>query len=366
MAHQTALTLVERPSRERHDLSGHNPLISTLTYQSRSSRPPNPADFLTLLTKAKTRNRAVGLTGMLLLNEDRYFQWLEGPSDAVSQVWASIQNDARHSEVELLSRENASQRLFGDWDMKFVCPNHAFSAACDPLSSRLALPKALIEAAAKFALDQRAEALGSGIEDILRMGYDVPSVYSDLIQPAAHLLGDWWMDDRCSDFAITGALCCFQTVARRMAAVHMPVAAFSLSPRRVLIARPPGETHMLGTGLAGDLYRQAGWAVAVDYPTSNDEISENVGHQWLDALTLTASDVFTRVDRMNALAITIRRVRLSSLNPGLVIVVGGRAFAERPDLMAVVGADATYSHLAYAVEKTETCFQTNRGGRSVN
>jgi hypothetical protein len=76
--------------------------------------------------------------------------------------------------------------------------------------------------------------------------------------------------------------------------------------------------------------------------------------------------VFTRVDRMNALAITIRRVRLSSLNPGLVIVVGGRAFAERPDLMAVVGADATYSHLAYAVEKTETCFQTNRGGRSVN
>lgn len=70
-----------------------------------------------LLSVARSRNVREGLTGLLLFDGIHFVQWLEGPSDALARVWYSIQNDPRHSGVELMGDHEFPARLFRGWDM---------------------------------------------------------------------------------------------------------------------------------------------------------------------------------------------------------------------------------------------------------
>ena len=92
----------------------------------------------------------------------------------------------------------------------------------------------------------------------------------------------------------------------------------------------------------------------VEYPGSDLELVGLMQHLWFDAVSLTSSDVFAREHRVQDLAATIRAVRAASKNPKLVVLVGGRAFAERPNLLwTSAGADVGYASAGDAVENTE-------------
>jgi methanogenic corrinoid protein MtbC1 len=339
--------------------------ISTLTYQSRATKQPTSIELYGLLRKAKARNECADVTGMLVFKDARFFQWLEGPSDGLDAIWNSIQNDPRHKEIELLSRDSAQQRLFSQWDMRVTCPDDAFGLVRDPPTPQARLPIKLVGQAAKLAIDQRTEALQDGIEEVLHMGFDIVSVYSALVEPVAHRLGDLWMDDECSDAEIGVALGCLQAAVRRVSDLHAS-SILNVTPRHILVMPPPGEAHMLGIVLAGDLYREAGWLVEVEFPSSDEEVAAIAKAQWFDAVTVNLSDVFTRIDRIDALTNTVRTLRRNSINPNIVIMVGGRTFAEKPDLAALVGADAGYANVAYAVAKTKACFEGRETATTVN
>jgi methanogenic corrinoid protein MtbC1 len=343
----------------------YHPTIANLTYQSLAAEAQTPSELAALLAQAKVRNRSVGVTGMLLFNEGRFFQWLEGPPEGISELWASIQTDTRHRQIELLSQDQVQYRMFSEWDMRFVSQDTAFKEISDQRIARRALPATLIDAAAKLAIDQKVEALLDGFEDVVNMGYDVASVYAELVEPVAHRLGDWWLEELCNSAEIAIALCSLQMAARQLAQRHLPVAPTS-KPRQVLVAPQPAEPHMLGLTLVSDLYHQAGWFVDVAFPCSDEEIEALVHDKWFDVLTLTVSDVFPRYDAMDALAGTISKARGSSLNAGLVIVVGGRTFKEKPELGAIVGADSNYLNLAEAIEKVEACLKDKNLNYTLN
>jgi methanogenic corrinoid protein MtbC1 len=57
--------------------------------------------------------------------------------------------------------------------------------------------------------------------------------------------------------------------------------------------------------------------------------------------------------RMDTLATSIRRVRRVSRNPAVSIMVGGPAFVEHPELVALVGADATATDARQAALQAE-------------
>ena len=57
--------------------------------------------------------------------------------------------------------------------------------------------------------------------------------------------------------------------------------------------------------------------------------------------------------RLDALAAMIHEIRRASRNPALGVLVGGRVFAEQPELAVLVGADATATDGQQAVLKAE-------------
>ena len=62
-------------------------------------------------------NRALDVTGLLLVHEGYFLQVLEGPAEAVQRTYGRICNDPRHTEAKVLQAGPADRRLFANWNM---------------------------------------------------------------------------------------------------------------------------------------------------------------------------------------------------------------------------------------------------------
>lgn len=70
-----------------------------------------------ILIDARRCNKRDGITGALVCRHDIYLQLLEGPADKVDAAYGRIMRDDRHvNPIQLVSRD-ASERMFGGWDM---------------------------------------------------------------------------------------------------------------------------------------------------------------------------------------------------------------------------------------------------------
>jgi hypothetical protein len=94
--------------------------LASLVYRSRAVAPLSGYDLYELVQTAQRRNAAESITGLLLYEEGRFYQWLEGPPDAVARVMRSIAADPRHTGMELLSDKPAATRQFADWTMRLA------------------------------------------------------------------------------------------------------------------------------------------------------------------------------------------------------------------------------------------------------
>lgn len=88
-------------------------------YRSLTDLTPQDQGCRDLLAEARARNSQLGLTGHLHLEDGSFFQWLEGPSDAVADVMQMIRRDPRHRDLEVLSEGVQQERQFGEWTMGF-------------------------------------------------------------------------------------------------------------------------------------------------------------------------------------------------------------------------------------------------------
>jgi hypothetical protein len=93
-----------------------------LIYVSRAA-PGTDSQLPGLLTEARERNLSLSITGMLIFAHGSFMQQLEGDAEAVDEVYASILRDPRHTDIRLLTREQAEQRRFADWSMGFEHPS---------------------------------------------------------------------------------------------------------------------------------------------------------------------------------------------------------------------------------------------------
>ena len=84
-------------------------MIYSLSYHSQNRLDDITDDtrgaILSLLEAARTRNGRLGITGALMFNEGRFAQVLEGSREAVTEVFQSIKNDRRHSDIAVVSIE---------------------------------------------------------------------------------------------------------------------------------------------------------------------------------------------------------------------------------------------------------------------
>ncbi len=94
--------------------------LSAIVYGSHSISLFSDTDLFYLLAQARERNGRMGLSGVLVYDRGRFFQWLEGADDALGKVWGSIRSDERHRDLDLLVDQEIPVRLFEGWHMQFA------------------------------------------------------------------------------------------------------------------------------------------------------------------------------------------------------------------------------------------------------
>lgn len=99
-----------------------NEPVYFITYTSRlSMRHFLDAHALhALCEQANHNNKLHGITGFLLFRQGRFFQYIEGPRDAIEQLYRNIARDPRNGDVQILLEGARDERLFDQWAMHCI------------------------------------------------------------------------------------------------------------------------------------------------------------------------------------------------------------------------------------------------------
>lgn len=94
--------------------------LSKLIYTSSMSRHCTLEEIDNILNQSRTRNTDKNITGVLYYSNQFFFQCLEGELSDIEQVFQSIAQDKRHTDVQLVDISTIDNREFGDWSMAYV------------------------------------------------------------------------------------------------------------------------------------------------------------------------------------------------------------------------------------------------------
>jgi len=73
-----------------------------------------------LVIQAKTKNRALGVTGMLVYGDGSIMQVIEGEPSVIGQLLKDISLDRRHKDLNVLLDWEVQTRMFSKWRMGLV------------------------------------------------------------------------------------------------------------------------------------------------------------------------------------------------------------------------------------------------------
>ena len=205
-----------------------------------------------------------------------------------------------------------------------------------------------VEICLRLALGSGVDALTEFAERLVGRGVPIDSVYVDVFAAVARRLGEQWTLDQCSFTDVTIALGRLQQVLRRLSVHFRPVGApaAAASVRRALFGAAPGEQHTFGLTMIVQCFLRAGWDAALLPSPADEDMAAQVRGEHVALVGLTLSSEL----RVEALKRQIARLRATSRNPNLCILVGGHAFASRSGLESEVGADGTSTDGNHAVE----------------
>lgn len=126
----------QRESKGDEPGSGPSLPLHQLVYCSWAAADVDDAEVDRIVTTAQRMNRAHGITGLLVWGGGMFFQWLEGPPEAVTRLMDLIRRDPRHERVVILGEtEDVCERVFPDWSMEPVAPGDIRPVLQDALAS---------------------------------------------------------------------------------------------------------------------------------------------------------------------------------------------------------------------------------------
>lgn len=314
-------------------------MVGSLLYRSTALQPPTESELGQLIRMSQRRNRALGITGMLVYENGKYLQSLEGPPDAMEEVWSSIRRDPRHCSIEVLKQTLMPGRIFSGWDMKLLrrAPSKLLAAAgSDHAIEQLqhAVPNVT-----QLALAGEEAALTRVVQDFVARGWPANLLIRGLLEPAARALGDAWQNDECSDVDVTISLCVLRTASRTLRHSGIARGYPVSSDAKVLIAAAPGEPHMLGACLMADALSDTGWSLEFAFPENDTALATNCAQFQPSVIVVALSDAMPRTGALNALEKTIAACREACRGRDVIISVCGRTFAEGGASPDQVGAD---------------------------
>jgi len=78
-------------------------------------------DLANLAIHANTRNRQLGIEGVLFVTETRFLQVLEGRHGALKWIYDKISLDDRHAGIAKILDVPIKRCVFSGWPMRLVC-----------------------------------------------------------------------------------------------------------------------------------------------------------------------------------------------------------------------------------------------------
>ena len=73
-----------------------------------------------IMRASRMRNRAEGVSSLLIYNDGSYAQLMEGPKQAVLNVFERIKTDKRHTGAAVIFQEETDTRITEGWDMQLL------------------------------------------------------------------------------------------------------------------------------------------------------------------------------------------------------------------------------------------------------
>jgi hypothetical protein len=95
-------------------------MLCSVVYRSRAVTPLSDYELYELVQTAQIRNATEQITGLMLYDQGRFYQWLEGPAESVARLMRAIAVDRRHTDVEILVDKPVPARQFGEWRMRLA------------------------------------------------------------------------------------------------------------------------------------------------------------------------------------------------------------------------------------------------------
>lgn len=102
-----------------------------LVYASQLTEPLSRTALQGILATSVRRNSAESVTGFLCVSPRYALQCLEGPREAVNDVYSRIVRDPRHHSVTLIRYVEPWRRLFAAWAMGYS-PELSSAAPASP------------------------------------------------------------------------------------------------------------------------------------------------------------------------------------------------------------------------------------------
>lgn len=226
------------------------------------------------------------------------------------------------------------------------------AVACEPASGRgtaVPGPEDVVALIGLVIADDGTAALAY-VEALRARGVTLERLYLDLFAVVARRLGQLWTDDLCSFADVTVGLVRLQRLVREYSPAFLPPVDARDSFRSALLVPVPGEQHTFGLVMVAEFFLRAGWKVHSDPMASVEELSDTIRNRWFAVAGISVAND----DRLECVAALIRLVRRESRNRGIGVMVGGRVFAEKPQLASLVGADATATDGRQAALQAET------------
>jgi adenylate cyclase len=113
-------------------------MFKRIKYISRFAKPLTPEEIDEIARVSAENNAKKDLTGALMASGGLFFQVVEGPKEAVDELWDALMRDPRHKDILLLRVEEGElPRLFPEWRMKKVDLDRATGARVEPIKAIL-------------------------------------------------------------------------------------------------------------------------------------------------------------------------------------------------------------------------------------
>lgn len=192
-----------------------------------------------------------------------------------------------------------------------------------------------VEAFVQLLRQADLAAVDAAVTARVERGVPIESIFLDLFAPAARRMGQLWEVDAIDFPTVTIGVGRLQRLLRTWSPAFGAAVAAPAAGRRILLLQHPVEQHSFGLSMVAEFFRRDGWDVQGGVGNAVPDVAEVLRAEWFDAVGFSIGSE-TRLDWLRE---RIAAARAASLNPAMVVLVGGPVFALHPERAGSVGAD---------------------------